>query len=417
MMRTKTAKINGTPALNGEKLSPMKENSPRGPAAQEEVWEVRPGGMLVQKRDPDSDGPVGAPVPAIRVKVKYAGVYHEVYISSQASFGELKKMLSTRIGLHAEDQKIVFKDKERDSKAFLDISGVKDRSKMVVLEDPTAQAKRLIEERKTEKLEKAAKSVSKISLDVDKLASKVSALENIVNKGGKVVESDVLSLTESLMNELIKLDAINADGDVKTQRKFQEKRVQKYVEKLDAIRLKNTSIAKSNGLPPKPPQFQSPKAQSPQSQSPQFQSPKAQSPKAQSPQFQSPKAQSLQFQSPKAHSPQLQKREFQAAPIVTTNWEPFDLLSSMPSSSSSAITTTMAASTTSRTAVPLKKEKRKKKYWVFFLFIEVWLVLGWLVLFVLLFFLFFLICGCIFYKLWWLYDCQVTVYYFFNKKK
>jgi len=342
-MRTK-AKNNGVPAVaNGDKCSPMKENSPRGGATKEEVWEVRPGGMLVQKRDPDSDGPVGAPVPAIRVKVKYAGVYQEVYISCQASFGELKKMLSARTGLHPEDQKLVFKDKERDSKAFLDISGVKDRSKMVLLEDPTAQAKRLLEQRKTDKLEKAAKSISKISLDVDKLASKVSALENIVNKGGKVVQSDVISLTESLMNELIKLDAITADGDVKTQRRMQEKRVQKYVEKLDAIRLKNASAPKANGLPPKPPQ----------PQSPQFQSPKVQSPQAQSPQFHSPKVQSPQAQSPKVQSPHLQRREFQAAPTVTTNWEPFDLLSSMPSSSSSAITTTMAASTTSRTAVPV----------------------------------------------------------------
>jgi hypothetical protein len=54
----------------------------------EEVWEVRPGGMLVQKRSPDTDPPPGgAPVPTIRVKVKFNGVYHEIYINSQASFG------------------------------------------------------------------------------------------------------------------------------------------------------------------------------------------------------------------------------------------------------------------------------------------------------------------------------------------
>jgi hypothetical protein len=54
----------------------------------EEVWEVRPGGMLVQKRSPDADPPPGgAPVPTIRVKVKFNGVYHEIYINSQASFG------------------------------------------------------------------------------------------------------------------------------------------------------------------------------------------------------------------------------------------------------------------------------------------------------------------------------------------
>jgi hypothetical protein len=83
-------------------------------------------------------------------------------------------MLSERTGLHSEDQKLVFKDKERDSKTFLDISGVKDRSKMVLLEDPTAKAKRLLEQRRTDKLEKVAKSISRISIDVDKLATKVN---------------------------------------------------------------------------------------------------------------------------------------------------------------------------------------------------------------------------------------------------
>jgi hypothetical protein len=51
--------------------------------------------LLVQKRTPDSDSwPGGAPVPTIRVKVKFAGVTHEVYVNSHASFGELKKLMS-----------------------------------------------------------------------------------------------------------------------------------------------------------------------------------------------------------------------------------------------------------------------------------------------------------------------------------
>ncbi|RWW47119.1 hypothetical protein BHE74_00046915 [Ensete ventricosum] len=65
-------------------FSPIKESPPAEKAAE---WEFRPGGMLVQKRDPDADA-VAAPVPAIRVKVKYGAVYHEIYISSQATFGK-----------------------------------------------------------------------------------------------------------------------------------------------------------------------------------------------------------------------------------------------------------------------------------------------------------------------------------------
>ncbi|CAL5087246.1 unnamed protein product [Urochloa decumbens] len=291
-------------------------------AVKEDEWEVRPGGMLVQKRSPEGDAPAGAPVPTIRVKVKFNGVYHEIYINSQASFGELKKMLSARTGLHPEDQKLVYKDKERDSKAFLDMAGVRDRSKMVLLEDPAAQAKRLLEQRRTDKAERAAKSISRISLDVDKLATKVSALEKIVGKGGKVVDADVVTLTEALMNELVKLDSIAAEGDVKVQRRMQEKRVQKYVETLDAIRAKNAAAprAAANGnanghaakaraqhLPPRPP----------------------------------PVSQRRNFNKEPASA---------AAAPPTQRWETFDLLSSAPSTSSAAVTTTMAAATTTSPA-------------------------------------------------------------------
>ena len=76
----------------GTFLDAMKEAATAPPPAapkealKEDEWEVRPGGMLVQKRCPDSDAPA-APVPTIRVKVKFNAVVHEIYISSQASFG------------------------------------------------------------------------------------------------------------------------------------------------------------------------------------------------------------------------------------------------------------------------------------------------------------------------------------------
>ncbi|KAK7270827.1 hypothetical protein RJT34_26279 [Clitoria ternatea] len=202
-------------------------------------WEMRPGGMLVQMRTADSDRN-SVNVPTIRVRVKYGSIYHEVNISSQATFGELKKMLSGPTGLHHQDQKLFYKDKERDSKAFLDMVGVKDKSKLVLVEDPISQEKRLLEIRKNAKMEKAAKSISEISFDVDRLAGRVTALESIISKGGKVAEADVLGLIELLMNQLLKLDGIIADGDVKLQRKMQVKRVQKYVETLDLLKVKNS---------------------------------------------------------------------------------------------------------------------------------------------------------------------------------
>lgn len=49
----------------------------------------------------------------------------------------------------------------------------------------------------------------------------VWALESVISKGGKVAEKQILNLTELLMNELLKLDGIVADGDVKLQRRLQ----------------------------------------------------------------------------------------------------------------------------------------------------------------------------------------------------
>ncbi|KAI9384954.1 hypothetical protein POPTR_012G133400v4 [Populus trichocarpa] len=228
MMKMKTAKATtGLSHMNG------------GSAGGGGELEVRPGGMLVQKRDPDSDR-TSIPPPTIRIKVKYGSAYHEINISSQATFGELKKMLSAPTGLHHQDQKLIYKDKERDSKAFLDISGVKDRSKMVLVEDPISQEKRFLEMRKNAKMEKASKFISEISLEVDRLAGQVSAFESVITKGGKVAEKSVLNLIELLMSQLLKLDGIMVDGDVKLQRKIQVQRVQKYVETLDMLKIKNS---------------------------------------------------------------------------------------------------------------------------------------------------------------------------------
>lgn len=274
----------------------MKDSPAMIPADEPAKWEVRPCGMLVQKRS-SGDGRSAVPVPAIRLRVKHGSNYHEVYINSQATFGELRKLLAERTGLHPQDQKIFFKDKERDSAAYLDTSGVKDRSKLVVVEDSAAKVKRVLEMRRAAKLEKAVKSISQISVEVDKLASQVSALEAVIPKGGKVADDEVLTLTELLMNELIKLEGIIADGDAQLKKRMQVKRVQKYVEMLDMLKLKN-AIPKS----PVPPPAQHQKKVPPSSPNPK-------------------------------------------SVIVTTKWETFDSLFSPLASPSSLATTTSAAPT------------------------------------------------------------------------
>ncbi|CAA6666864.1 unnamed protein product [Spirodela intermedia] len=143
------------------------------PPAKDPEWEVRPCGMLVQKRTP-------TPTPLQR-RQRWRRLSPSASASSTAppamrstlAARELKKLLSERTGLHPQDQKLVFKGKERDSAAFLDIAGVKDRSKVVLTEDPAAQARRVLEMRRTASMEKAARAVSHVSLGVDKLAAKV----------------------------------------------------------------------------------------------------------------------------------------------------------------------------------------------------------------------------------------------------
>lgn len=51
----------------------------------------------------------------------------------------------------------------------------------------------------------------------------MSAFETVISKGGKVEEKSLVNLIEMLMNQLLRLDAITADGDVKLKRKMQVK--------------------------------------------------------------------------------------------------------------------------------------------------------------------------------------------------
>ncbi|KAM5572603.1 BAG family molecular chaperone regulator 1-like [Rosa sericea] len=207
--------------------------------------EIRPCGMLVQKRNGETN-PTSVSIPIIRVRVKYGSSYHEISISSHASFGELKKMLAGPTKLHHEDQKLIYKNKERDSKEYLDVARVKNGSKIVLVEDIASREKRCLELLRNANSQKSSKALAEINLEVDKLAGQVTALEATASNGGKVVEKDVDNLTELLMMRLIKLDGIVADGDLKLQRRVLVRRVQKYIEILDMLKYQN-SKSSSNG--------------------------------------------------------------------------------------------------------------------------------------------------------------------------
>lgn len=228
--------------------------------------EIRPGGMLVQKRT-DETNPSAVSIPTIKVRVKHGSSCHEIQINSQASFGELKKMLAERTKLHHLDQKLIYKKKERDSKEYLDVARVKQGSKIVLVEDILGREKRCLELLRNSNAEKSSKSLAEINLEVDKLAGQVTALETTASTGGKVSETDVENLTELLMMKLITLDGIVAAGHLKLQRRVQVTRVQKYIQILDMLK-HQSSKSSGNGAKIKLQQQENPTGHMPKDSKP-----------------------------------------------------------------------------------------------------------------------------------------------------
>ena len=90
--------------------------------------------------------------------------------------GELKKTLAESTGLHSEEQKLIFKNKERDSKSYLDMVRVKNGSKLLLVEDIESKERRRLEKLKIENKEKTLKTLSDINLEVENFAKQVNLI-------------------------------------------------------------------------------------------------------------------------------------------------------------------------------------------------------------------------------------------------
>ncbi|EES11012.1 BAG family molecular chaperone regulator 3 [Sorghum bicolor] len=100
-------------------------------------WEVRPGGMLVQKRDCRAD------VEVITVRVATGFSWHDVSVVATCTFGELKVVLSMVTGLEPREQRLLFRGKEREDSDHLHMIGVRDMDKVLLLEDPALKDMKL----------------------------------------------------------------------------------------------------------------------------------------------------------------------------------------------------------------------------------------------------------------------------------
>ncbi|KAF9596526.1 hypothetical protein IFM89_012257 [Coptis chinensis] len=227
-----------------KKSSHSKAEEQKNVNNEEVEWEVRPGGMLVQKRDDEGVGDLG---PMIKIKLYYGSSVLDVNVPAQATFGDLKRILAHETGLEPKEQRLLFRGKEREDEECLHMVGVKDMSKVVLLEDPASRERKLEEMKKNQEISKACEPINKVRAEVDRLAEKVeliilaSILESAVRNGTKVDEKEFVVLTELLMVQLLKLDGIEAEGEARAQRRTEVRRVQSLVETLDTLKARNSN--------------------------------------------------------------------------------------------------------------------------------------------------------------------------------
>ncbi|KAH6759425.1 hypothetical protein C2S51_019660 [Perilla frutescens var. frutescens] len=212
--------------------------SSSAPAAGAVEWEVRPGGMLVQKRGESNCRDFASP--NLRIRVVYGAALYQISANSQSTFGELKKLLTAETGLQPAEQRLLFRGKERENGDYLDTCGVKDRSKVVLIDDPESKERRMVEMRRKAKIETIQRLIDDVSTEIDSLAEQINVIEKSIANGKRVAELQITTLIEMLMRQAVKLDSIAAvDGDACANKDSQGNRVQKCVEKLDVLKVLN----------------------------------------------------------------------------------------------------------------------------------------------------------------------------------
>ncbi|KAK4603445.1 hypothetical protein RGQ29_012107 [Quercus rubra] len=103
-------------------------------------WELRPGGMLVQKRD---NGGSSEGEGMITIRVSTVSKWHDISVEATSTFGELKMILSLVTSLEPREQRVLFKGKEREDDEYLHMVGVRDKDKVLLLEDPATKERKL----------------------------------------------------------------------------------------------------------------------------------------------------------------------------------------------------------------------------------------------------------------------------------
>ncbi|CAA3009025.1 BAG family molecular chaperone regulator 4-like [Olea europaea subsp. europaea] len=178
---------------------------------------------------------------SIKITVSHGQNLHDVVVPANSTFGDLKLMVTQNIGLHPEMHKLLFRGKEKEDNEHLQFAGVKDMSKVLLMEDTTCTDERPVEVAQTSVVSKGGAAVAEIRKEVDKLSEQVSALQVVVDGGTKIDDKDIVYVSEMLMRHLLKLDGIEAEGEGKVQRKMEVRRIQSFVETMDILKSKNSN--------------------------------------------------------------------------------------------------------------------------------------------------------------------------------
>lgn len=85
----------------------------------------------------------------------------------------MKKVLEKETGLEPHEQRLLFRGKEKDDDDCLHMTGIKDMSKVVLLEDPVSKARKFEQMKQDLYMKKACDAIAAVRAEVDKLAAKV----------------------------------------------------------------------------------------------------------------------------------------------------------------------------------------------------------------------------------------------------
>jgi hypothetical protein len=87
--------------------------------------------------------------------------------------GDVKRMLVGDTGLQPSEQRLLFRGKEKEDGEPLHLAGVKDKAKLILVEDPAAKEKKILEQRKLERIARTCQAIGSIRGEIDNLATQV----------------------------------------------------------------------------------------------------------------------------------------------------------------------------------------------------------------------------------------------------